>query len=535
MKIKKINLTLILPWILAFYYVAFPFMINMQKLWISYFFKSLLLILAITTIFYYLSFLIIKKFELCALIVSLFLILFNSYGLIIGAVAPKFGTIPWITDHYTLFILLSGFGYYLFIGIVLYGLASWMERSKALKSIIKIFISILTLILVIGTISLLIYKQIYVSVNSNFYHTWENFISQNTTIPQNDLSEKRDIYLIVLDGYGSNEILQDIYGYDNSWFTDELKSLGFIVVPNGKTNYSQTRTSFSSFLNMQYLSEILDQVGKKSIDARPLITMISDNLVTSNLRSIGYSITNLQSEFEYTENMRANIKLNRKPFINNLNQMIIYNSGIYPILHESLFQWHRDDVNYPLSQLGNLQKYPSPKFVMAHIYSPHPPFVFDASGTAITPPYRYNGADADGVIEISSQEYYKKQYIEQLQYLSARALETVKAIQKNNDLEPIIILCGDHGPGLTVSQKDIEDSNHYERMHILNALYLPDIDPSVITEQHTHVNTFRIIFNEYFGGNYPILENRSFASNETFPYDFLDVTELSNTNLMKIK
>lgn len=533
MKIKKINLTLTLPWILAFYYVSLPYMINMRHLWISYFFKSLILICALTTVIYFLFFLIIKKSELTALISSLFLILVNSYGLIMGSFEPKFGVVPWITNHYSLFILLSGLVYYLFIGIVLYILVSLLKKSIVFKSIIIVFVSIITMTLLVGNIFFLIYKQINVSVNSNFYSTWDKYIAQNMTLFQNDLSEKRDIYLIVLDGYGSDEILQNIYGYDNSWFSDELKSLGFIVVPNAKTNYSQTRTSFSSLLNMKYLDDISDQVGISTIDARPFITMISNNLVTSNLKSIGYKIINLQSEYEYTENLQSDFKLSNFPYINNLDQIIIYNSALYPFLHAALYQWHRDDVNYSLTQLGNLQKYPSPKFVMAHIYSPHPPFVFDSVGNAINPPYRYSGADANGVIEISSQDYYKKQYIEQIQYLSARALETVKAIQKNSDLEPIIILCGDHGPGLTVSQKDIEDSNHYERMHILNALYLPDIDPSVITDQHTPVNTFRIIFNEYFGGNYPILENRSFASDETFPYDFLDVTELSNTNLMK--
>lgn len=90
---------------------------------------------------------------------------------------------------------------------------------------------------------------------------------------------------------------------------------------------------------------------------------------------------------------------------------------------------------------------------------------------------------------------------------------------------------GDHGPGLTVSQSDISSSNHYERMHILNALYLPGTDPASIPSDLTPVNTFRFIFNQYFGNSYELLENKSFVSPYNRPYDFLDVTELSNFNL----
>ncbi len=93
-------------------------------------------------------------------------------------------------------------------------------------------------------------------------------------------------------------------------------------------------------------------------------------------------------------------------------------------------------------------------------------------------------------------------------------------------LKPIIILCGDHGPALTVPLSHIDGADQYERMHILDALYLPGMDPeAIISADHTPVNTFRVIFNEYFGDDLPLLENKSFVSSYDRPYQFLDVTE----------
>ena len=42
----------------------------------------------------------------------------------------------------------------------------------------------------------------------------------------------------------------------------------------------------------------------------------------------------------------------------------------------------------------------------------------------------------------------------------------------------------------------------------------------------TPVNTFRVLFNDYFNTNFEILEDRVFFSNYEKPYNFIDVTHL---------
>ena len=132
------------------------------------------------------------------------------------------------------------------------------------------------------------------------------------------------------------------------------------------------------------------------------------------------------------------------------------------------------------------------------------------------------------MIKVSSQAYYHKQYTEQLQYLSNQVLETVITLLDTSEQEPIIIISGDHGPRSIVPSSETDASIHFERMHILNALYLPGVDDFVIQADHTPVNTFRVILNEYFGTDYSMLPNRSYSSSMLFPYQFNDVTEAAD-------
>jgi len=60
-------------------------------------------------------------------------------------------------------------------------------------------------------------------------------------------------------------------------------------------------------------------------------------------------------------------------------------------------------------------------------------------------------------------------------------------------------------------------------MHILNAYYFPSMpDPPIIK---TPVNTFRVVFNSYFGQNYELLEDKNYFTDYKRFYEFFDVTK----------
>ena len=107
----------------------------------------------------------------------------------------------------------------------------------------------------------------------------------------------------------------------------------------------------------------------------------------------------------------------------------------------------------------------------------------------------------------------------------------IDRILENSDTPPIIIIQGDHGPGAYLKWSSAEKSNLDERFGIINAYYFPEGDQGWLYPSITPVNSFRIMFNRYFEGEYPLLEDESFFSTWRKPYKFISVTEQVESEL----
>jgi hypothetical protein len=163
--------------------------------------------------------------------------------------------------------------------------------------------------------------------------------------------------------------------------------------------------------------------------------------------------------------------------------------------------------------------------VFSHIVNPHPPFVFDQNGAPINPNYPYSLIYAQGLF--GDVPEYRASYLAQLTYDNLLILEMIDGILSNSPTPPIIILQGDHGPGIFSDFNDPENTCLYERYSILNAYYLPDPRPETIPSDISPVNTFRLVLKNYLGLDYSLLpEKRYFSSDRSF-YQFQDVTSLT--------
>jgi hypothetical protein len=76
--------------------------------------------------------------------------------------------------------------------------------------------------------------------------------------------DKPDIYYIVLDGYVRSDILQEMFGFDNSEFIKDLREKGFIVPASNHSNYPVTPLSVSSTLNMDYIQAFVSGLDNSS-------------------------------------------------------------------------------------------------------------------------------------------------------------------------------------------------------------------------------------------------------------------------------
>ena len=112
---------------------------------------------------------------------------------------------------------------------------------------------------------------------------------------------------------------------------------------------------------------------------------------------------------------------------------------------------------------------------------------------------------------------YIEGYRGEVLYLNKRVLEALHEILSVSAVPPIIIIQGDHGD---------DKSEASTRMTILNAYYLPGVDQSKLYPTISPVNSFRLIFDEYFGGNYESLPDKSYLSSYHDPFNFQYIPNL---------
>ncbi len=341
-----------------------------------------------------------------------------------------------------------------------------------------------------------------------------------------------DVYLIVLDGYARADVLQEIYGYDNSEFLDALRARGFYVADRAHSNYNRTLLSLAAILNFEYVQDILGR-DLTATDNDVVQQLATHSRVRQGFESLGYTTVTFDTGFERTRMPDAaryvefpqevnslqsgRLPVSLSPFEGSLigtTALMVLEETIPALsLHDT---YQVDNANHRTrvrSVLGNLELVPQwegEHLVIAHVISPHPPFVFAADGAPIHPNRPFAWSDADHFRAFGTRKEYIEGYRGQIAYLNKLVLDAVDGILQNSPDPPIIVIQGDHGPGAYTTHASVDKTNLAERLSILNAYYLPhggerDLYPSI-----TPVNSFRVILNRYFGAELPLLPDRSY-------------------------
>lgn len=358
------------------------------------------------------------------------------------------------------------------------------------------------------------------------------FDARNYALPSlSGPSVKRDIYYIVVDGYARSDILQEMFGFDNSEFMSYLQDKNFVVPTFSHSNYPATPLSIASTLNMDYIQSLAPSLGK--LPYRWLMApLIDHSRIRALLESQGYQTVSISTNWTITDNVTTDRYLH--PFPVMLTDFEGYVMDMTPL--QSLqplisgfaslpnSESHRRIIQFNFSTLADLPKLPGPKFVFAHIISPHPPFVFDQNGRALDSSHSFTFQDANEYP--GSLEEYRRRYTDQVQFVNQQLQKTIDAILAQSDTAPIILLQADHGSGLLTDLASPEHTCIRERFSPFAAYYLPDVRPDAIPDDISTVNLFRVVLNEYFAAQLPLLRNEQYfyTGAETY-YDFVDVTD----------
>jgi hypothetical protein len=322
---------------------------------------------------------------------------------------------------------------------------------------------------------------------------------------------KPDVYYIILDRYPSNVTLRKIFSFDNSDFTDQLSARGFIVADNRYSNYARTQPSLASSLSMDYLQKVCPSFANNEYGraSRCVNELIRHNHVARLLKTMGYRYVHIGSWIGVTEkDPDADVNFQGGYFDEFAGRLI--NASILRAMDNGVqAEDMRRRLRRTMSYLQSLPGQKGPKFVFAHIICPHSPFVVDKDGNSRPVIY---GSTARGP------------FVEQVQYVNKSMLRFIDRAL-DNGARPVIILQGDHGilnaRELGVDSSDCPRAN----FGILNALYLPGEGKTKWPEIRTPVNTFRVLFTNYFGADLPCLPERCFMEkSDDEPFHFIEVT-----------
>lgn len=293
------------------------------------------------------------------------------------------------------------------------------------------------------------------------------------------------VYHIILDEYGREDVLRNLYGFDNTDYLEKLARRGFYVADKSMSNYRRSGLSVPSTMAMDYMFQ-----G----DATPQVMEAAKRHLNGGgpvfewFRDAGYFSALLRFSGAYCEpgspdycfpagavlfgELESNLIA-----LTPLNSFIDFFIGKMSILDRK--SYHLWDAQNFIAGL----KTEKPVFAHIHMLIPHSPYQFTSTCEPISLAQQKANKDSS------------KNYINHLKCGNIASLELVDTILQR-DPDAIIVLQADHGPREGVNWTDWKTDDTWEQsFSILNAWRIP---PSLDCRKELHpeltlVNTFRII------------------------------------------
>jgi hypothetical protein len=536
-KTQSRHLLILHPFLFALYPVLALFAINIQELDPADIYRALGVVLILAFLAFGFLRLVFRDWQKSGVLTSLLLLLVFSYGHIYTSVKPLSIAGVQIGRHRYLVPILG-----ILVIIIIWLISARIQRFNNLTRFLNIT-AIASLIIPLYTIASFMFYA--AQRNESKITPASPEASTNLTVPTMSMP---DIYYIIVDAYARNDILLEQFDYDNTSFMDFLRDRDFYVAEQSNTNYMTTALSLASALNMDYVSNLdidltegyypynIEHYLQRSTTRRKL-----DNLGYSSISVMtGYRPTELKdADFYLTPEMTNLDVFETAGGFNAFEGMLFQNSAgriftdLDILLNTETTRLLADQLNRPhqvqrliiLSAFENLEqipKIPRQKFVFVHILSPHSPYLFGPNGE-IT-----DNLEAYTLLENQTELNTREHYRDQLHYITTRLEEAIDAILSRSDSRPVIVLQSDHGPGIGMDWENPSNASLRARSGILNAYLIDKRCQSQLSQDIMPVNTFRIIFNCYFGESYQKLNEISYFNNVrgSDPFNFTPIDKM---------
>jgi hypothetical protein len=313
----------------------------------------------------------------------------------------------------------------------------------------------------------------------------------------------------VLDAYTRQDVLADLYGFDNAPFIDRLRRMKFAVADRATTPFNQTMLVMTSMFSASYLDDSVPPGSRTSL-RRVMRTELHHNPVMETLSRLGYRTAALDVRYDpvrmgQVDRLLGSYRVSNfemKIFEQTVLHSIARRLGLLgPSVTRDFF-----DTPYERDLTG-------PFFLYVHALAPHPPFDIDRHGNEIEPVGGWRGL-SDGShftqYDPERRRMYRDGYVEKLRFTNDQVLSYLSRIMNDIPDPKIIILHGDHGGGILYDQDSADNTCAIERFSPLLAVYSSDgrLQPALAPDTNL-VNLYRLVFNTYFNSDLPLLPNRS--------------------------
>ncbi len=498
------------PFLLAVFPVLFLYSHNITEVGFSDVLPVAAIALSAATVLLLAARLFYKDIYKAGVFVFLTIVLFYSYGRVLGMIQSlQLGSFALGRNRYMLPVWAT-----LFIGGIFLIRKTGGKGYGVLNKVLNI---IAVSLMVVSLFNIGIYKL--KTMDTDGAGGSSEALRGNSGGGGESPTVLRDVYYIILDGYAGARTLEDLYDFDNDEFEKFLGDRGFYLAGESRSNYAQTFLSLASSLNMEYVNDIAEKIGTQSADRSKFYQMIKDSAVRKTLKAKGYKFVHFSSGWGAT-NYNKLADINFYEGVNEFLSVFIQTTLLLPFEKYLIADNSRQRVLNTFSNLHDVAELEGPKFVFAHIVSPHPPFLFGRDGEPVT----------DAPLDMEGYVWsHKDKYLNQLVFINRMTEKLIDGIISRSAVPPIIVLQADHGSASTFTHPDEggwenpTEKMIAERMDILNAYFLPNGGDAQLYAEITPVNTFRLIFNHYFHGNHNLLKDISYFSSYTYPYKFIEV------------
>ncbi len=347
----------------------------------------------------------------------------------------------------------------------------------------------------------------------------------------------RDIYVVIVEDIGSEQIMRERWGLEGGSPFGFLEELGFARIANSHANYGKTGHSLASMFNLDYLDDLAARMGPDSNDYGPVYDVLDDHAAGRFLKERGYEYVHIGAWWDPTARSSiADVNLGLETPSDFATAFL--DTTMLPAITSRLTRFgirigtenleaHELQYQSALTGFAALEstlERPGLTFVFAHFLVPHDPYVFELDGSFVSPERRADRTPA-------------QLFIDQSRYTMDRVEAFVReALAGPDETDPIIVVTTDEGPNPPGYERNPETYNwetasvddQREKLEIELGIYTPDRTPAEagIHDGMSLVNTFRGLFDAYFGTAYGQLPDRSFIyPDKAHPYRFVDVTD----------